>query len=129
MTAIYYSPTYKLFVSADNQIFTQGGEPLRIREDYTDRAYVKYGNGLRVTIYSLNNDLVRVDGQEPFKRPFMNTRRRELMQKKEAIDYIFHLYNDMNMSIEDIAMAFGCKKDAISNKIDAYLNRRLYSEI
>ena len=125
----FYSPKYKVYVSDEKQIFTEAGERLRIREDDTEHAHVKYGETKRIPLYSLNNDSVRLDGKIPFARQFMNTKRRELMQKREAIDYIFYLYNEMNMTIEDIARAFGCKKDAISNKIDAYLNRKLYSEI
>jgi len=125
----FYAPKYKVYVSDEKQIFTEAGERLKIREADTEQAHVKYGETKRIPLYSLNNDLIRLDGKIPFSRPFMKTRRRELMQKREAIDYIFFLYNDKDMSIEDIARAFGCKKDAVSNKIDAYLNRKLYSEI
>jgi len=129
MDYTYFSPQYGLYVTEDKRIFTPAGELLRITETERHREHVKYGAGIRVPLYSLNEGLIRLDGQKPFKRPFMNSRKKALLPREECAEYIYHLYNDKGMSIVDIAVAFGCSKSAVSDKIDRYLHKLMYSSI
>lgn len=122
----YYSPTYNVYVTSDNKIFTGEGRQVNISQN-TETPCIRTRGAERVSIYTLNKDLIRLDGKVPFKRPFCNVRKKELLSYPDCIRYIGQLH-EQGMSNQDLAIAFGCNKETISKKIFIYLSGILDEE-
>lgn len=120
MSYTYYSPTYNVYVTEENRIFTGEGREIMIKVN-TDTPCIRTRANERLSIYTLNKDLIRLDGKAPFKRPFCNVKKKELLSHPDCIRYIGQLHEE-GMSNQDLAVAFGCNKETISKKIYIYLS-------
>lgn len=123
---VYYSPRYELYVDENKQIYTKDKKQVNIYFSKFDGVRcVRVPYAERLSIYSINKDLIRLDGRTPFKRPFGNVNKKDLMNHADCVKYIGQLH-EQGMSNKDLAIAFGCTKDTITKKIHLHLSGVLY---